>query len=359
MRGGGTPDSGQCTVEVVVDGAAQVEIRGDNAVLRNLAGGPPQWRRFECTSVMPPNPRGFRFEGVDGRGKQQLTADPQRGGVAIVRIDDPQGGSEGYTFRILWGGSGPMTSREPGPPPPPPGRTGHEDPDAFHTDRDQWFRRSDWRATIFQRIHEDLDHVTADSSYFTGDRSRLQRTGVELDELQQKLSRGFFDPQELDDAIGAMRIVLQANRLDDRDRAILADDVSRMQDFRARHDDYGARNAYSDDEYHRDRDQQFRGDSWRRVLFQRVREDLDHVASGTAPFGGDRARLARTQFALDDLQQKLARGAYDPRELDEVMGSLDVVLRSNRLRPDDRQVLSDDMTKMRDFRERHEDYGAR
>src|SRR6185437_6103358 len=145
------------------------------------------WRRFECTSVMPTNPRGFRFEGVDGRGKQQLTADPQRGGVAIVRIDDPQGGSEGYTFRILWGGSGPMTSREPGPPPPPPGRTGHEDPDAFHTDRDQWFRRSDWRATIFQRIHEDLDHVTADSSYFTGDRSRLQRTGVELDELQQKL----------------------------------------------------------------------------------------------------------------------------------------------------------------------------
>lgn len=355
MKGGGAPDSGQCTVEVVVDGAAQVEIRGDNAVLRNLAGGPPQWRRFECTSVMPPNPREFRFEGVDGRGKQQLTADPRNGGPAIVRIDDPQGGSEGYTFRIHWGGQGPIVSREPVPGPPP----GRVDQDAFHTDRDQWFRRSDWRATIFRRIHEDLDHVTAESSYFTGDRSRLQRTGVELDELQSKLSRGFFDPRELDDVIGAMQTVLQANRLDERDRAILADDLSRMQDFRERHDDYGARNAYSDGEYHRDRDQEFNGDSWRRVLFQRVRGDLDHVAADSAPFGGDRARLARTQAALDDLQEKLARGAYDQRELDEVMGSLNAVLRSNRLRPDDRQVLGDDLTKMRDFRERHEEYGAR
>ena len=34
--GGGSPDRGQCTVEVVVDGAAEVEIRGDTAVLRNL-----------------------------------------------------------------------------------------------------------------------------------------------------------------------------------------------------------------------------------------------------------------------------------------------------------------------------------
>ena len=31
--GGGSPDRGQCTVEVVVDGAAEVEIRGDVGVL--------------------------------------------------------------------------------------------------------------------------------------------------------------------------------------------------------------------------------------------------------------------------------------------------------------------------------------
>lgn len=356
--GGGTPDNGQCTVEVVVDGAAQVEIRGDNALLRNLAGQPPQWRRFECNSVMPPNPRDFRFEGVDGRGRQQLTADPRNGGVAIVRIDDPQSGSEGYTFRIHWGGP-PMVSRGPVPGPPPPQMGPPPDQDAFHTDRDQFFRRDDWRATIFARVREDLDHVTAESSWFNGDRARLQRTDAELNELQSKLVQGFYDPREVDDVVGAMQVVLQENRLDGRDRAILQDDLSRIQDFRARHEQYGARNEYADTQYHRDRDQDLNGDYWRRILFQRVREDLDHVASDSAPFGGDRARLARTQTELDELQQKLANGYYDQRELDDVMGAFDVVLRSNRLRPDDRQILSDDMAKMRDFRSRHEAYGAR
>src|SRR5947209_14408596 len=71
MRGGGNPNEGKCTVEVVVDGAAQVEIRGTSAQLINLKGQPAQWRRFECTSPMPTNPAGVRFSGVDGRGRQQ------------------------------------------------------------------------------------------------------------------------------------------------------------------------------------------------------------------------------------------------------------------------------------------------
>ena len=90
----------------MVDGAAQVEIRGDRATLRNLFGQPPQWRRFECTSPMPPNPVNFRFQGVDGRGSQKLLSDPRRGGAAVVRIDDPDDGSEGYTFDIFWQGQG-------------------------------------------------------------------------------------------------------------------------------------------------------------------------------------------------------------------------------------------------------------
>ena len=102
---------------LVVDGAAEVEVRGGgDAVLRNLSGNPPQWRRFECTSIMPANPAGFRFEGVDGRGKQELVRDPRNGGAAVVRIEDPNGGSEGYTFRVLWGGDSRFTQdRGPGP----------------------------------------------------------------------------------------------------------------------------------------------------------------------------------------------------------------------------------------------------
>ncbi len=104
MRGGGGPEGGKCTIEVVVDGAAEVEIRGDVAVLRTLRGQPAQWRRFECDGVLPRNPANFRFAGVDGRGRQELIREPRDGGFAVVRIEDPNGGAEGYTFDVFWGG---------------------------------------------------------------------------------------------------------------------------------------------------------------------------------------------------------------------------------------------------------------
>jgi hypothetical protein len=41
---------------------------------------------------------------VDGRGSQELVRGPQGGGVVVVRIQDPDGGAEGYTFDLTWGG---------------------------------------------------------------------------------------------------------------------------------------------------------------------------------------------------------------------------------------------------------------
>jgi hypothetical protein len=89
---------------VVVDGAAEVVIRGDTAELRTLSGQRAEWRRFICSQPMPPNPAEFRFTGIDGRGRQELVREPGRGGPAIIRIEDPQGGREGYTFDIEWRG---------------------------------------------------------------------------------------------------------------------------------------------------------------------------------------------------------------------------------------------------------------
>lgn len=104
LTGGSASGQGQCTAEVVVDGSAEVEVRGDLGILRNLSGQAPQWRRFECTSRMPANPIDFQFAGVDGRGTQQLIRDPRSGGVALVRLSDPQGGVEAYTFSFNWAG---------------------------------------------------------------------------------------------------------------------------------------------------------------------------------------------------------------------------------------------------------------
>jgi hypothetical protein len=104
MVGGGGGDRGKCTIEVVVDGVAEIEIRGDMGTIRNLAGNPAQWRRFQCNAPLPRNPAEFRFQGIDGRGRQELVRDPRQGGAAVVRIEDPKGGSEGYTFDLIWGG---------------------------------------------------------------------------------------------------------------------------------------------------------------------------------------------------------------------------------------------------------------
>ena len=124
MVGGGSGDRGKCTIEVVVDGAADVEIRGDQGTIRNISGRPAEWRRFECSASLPANPADFRFAGIDGRGRQQLVRDPRNGGVAVVRIEDSDGGSEGYTFDLIWGGS-----NNPGPGPggnnPGRGRDGY------------------------------------------------------------------------------------------------------------------------------------------------------------------------------------------------------------------------------------------
>jgi hypothetical protein len=102
LRGDGNPNEGKCTIEVVVDGAADLEIRGDTGVLRNLSGRMPQWRRYECTSRMPANPYNFQVRGIDGRGRVELVRDPREGGIAIIRIEDPEGGAEGYTLDLLW-----------------------------------------------------------------------------------------------------------------------------------------------------------------------------------------------------------------------------------------------------------------
>jgi hypothetical protein len=105
MSGRASGNREKCTIEVVVDGAAEVAVRGDNATLTNISGQTPQWRRFECSAPLPANAANFRFSGVDGRGRQQLVREPGNGGAAVVRIEDPDGGSEAYTFDLTWGGS--------------------------------------------------------------------------------------------------------------------------------------------------------------------------------------------------------------------------------------------------------------
>jgi len=95
----------------------------------------------------------------------------------------------------------------------------------------------------------------------------------------------------------------------------------------------------------------FRGRDWRSQLFARVRRDLDYISRYSFR-GADRYRLDGTYHELDELQSDYASGRWDRRSLDDVNQSLDRVVDDNRLAPRDREILRDDMNRLRDLRDR-------
>lgn len=107
--------------------------------------------------------------------------------------------------------------------------------------------------------------------------------------------------------------------------------------------------------WYSERDTFFHGDAWKTRLFDRVREDLNRVQSDTFS-AGDEYRISRTMQQLNELQGKLASNRYDEPELDEVIGALGKVVADNRLNPRDRDMLNDDLARLRDYREHHENW---
>jgi hypothetical protein len=112
-----------------------------------------------------------------------------------------------------------------------------------------------------------------------------------------------------------------------------------------------------DDSFHSDRDARFHDEHWRGHLFEDVREDVEHVRTVTWPSGGDNYRLDDTVAALNQLQGKLADHVYDERDLNNVIGVLSRVVSDNRMAPRDRDILNDDLSRLRDYREHHADWG--
>ena len=116
-----------------------------------------------------------------------------------------------------------------------------------------------------------------------------------------------------------------------------------------------AAQVHDDDSYYQSREEFYRGTQWRMRLFDRVRDDLNYVES-KAFHGSDVARIDHTKTELNELQGKMIAQQYDQRELDDVIGSLTTVVADNRLDLHDRDMLSDDLSRVRDYREHHENW---
>ena len=113
-----------------------------------------------------------------------------------------------------------------------------------------------------------------------------------------------------------------------------------------------------DDRYHRDRDDYYRGDQWRARMFDRVRDDLNHVQTTWFSAGGDQYRLDKAKQELNELQTAMMEHRYNERALDDVISAVQRVVSDNRLSGRDRQILNDDIGRLHQFREHHDDWGA-
>jgi hypothetical protein len=105
-------------------------------------------------------------------------------------------------------------------------------------------------------------------------------------------------------------------------------------------------------DWYREREERFRGEQWRAHLFMHVRTDLEHVWSGRAS-DQERSRLARTEAELSKMQGDLDQGRWDNGMLNDVIDSIQKSSNDNRLPPRDREVLGDDLRRLKEFQVQH------
>jgi hypothetical protein len=112
--------------------------------------------------------------------------------------------------------------------------------------------------------------------------------------------------------------------------------------------------AMAQDWYH-DRLVRFRGEEWRGHIFEHVRTDLEHIWSAGNAAPRERKRLDNTKRELTDLQAQLQSGGrYNEGELNDVIDSLVKSANDQRLAPRDRDVIGDDLNRLRDYRAHHD-----
>jgi hypothetical protein len=106
--------------------------------------------------------------------------------------------------------------------------------DWYH-DRDQRYHGEEWRPHVFQHVRSDLDHVWSAVRASDKERTRLDKTKEELTQMQADLDQGRWDNGILNDVIDSIRKSANDDRLSQRDRAVLADDVARLKTFQDEH----------------------------------------------------------------------------------------------------------------------------
>ena len=109
--------------------------------------------------------------------------------------------------------------------------------------------------------------------------------------------------------------------------------------------------AFAQDWYH-EREERYRGEEWRAHVFMHVKSDLEHVWSGRAS-DKERTRIEKTEQELTKMQVDLDQGRWDNGILNDVIDSIRKSANDDRLPQRDRDVLADDLVRLKEFQDRH------
>jgi hypothetical protein len=103
-----------------------------------------------------------------------------------------------------------------------------------------------------------------------------------------------------------------------------------------------------------DRDQRYQGNDWRPHIFDYVRTDLENVWSAYQAKDRERVRLDKTKEELYKMQVDLAQGRFDNGLLNDVLDSLRKSSNDDRLSTSDKEIIADDVVRLKDFQNNHD-----
>jgi hypothetical protein len=111
--------------------------------------------------------------------------------------------------------------------------------------------------------------------------------------------------------------------------------------------------ALAQGDWYQMRTERFSGEGWKPHVFEHVRTDLDHIWSVDGAAAREQKRIARTKGELTQMQSDLDQGRWDNGILNDVIDSLRKSSEDQRLAPRDRDVLADDVARLKDYQNHH------
>jgi hypothetical protein len=92
------------------------------------------------------------------------------------------------------------------------------------------------RNMFAERVQSDLDRAESTAYPSSSDASRIARARDDMSDFQRKMDVGTYDSRALTEAIVSLQRIVDNNRLYERTRESLVDDLNRLRDMRERYE---------------------------------------------------------------------------------------------------------------------------